>query len=421
MRDAAYRASVGAGAREGGVPAVRRREAASPPAWRGGCPRTSAPRSARTACATATCCRSRRPARSASPSPTTPRTASSRPIPGPTPAGSASPTGRCASTAVEDHAWRLWRARGGNADALPPAFVNALEIAARDHMKMQAAIQPYIDAAISKTVNVPEDYPFEDFEIALPRGLARRAEGHHHLPAEQRARRGALGGRGRGAAGPRPVRARPAHPHRRRAAGGAGGAALAAPAEADRRLAVLDLHGRGAGQPLRGLRRPRRERRAAAVRGLGERRADAARAGGARQEPLDGHARAGPRLAEAEARQPGEDPGRAVHRARCRRTGGRCRSPATVSAFAKVVQYRCEALGVFDGPEGETPLVDAMFSRKEPKSGRRRHAQLDRRHPEPDDRRRLRDVRQGMRAARRHASGRSAYGCQGPIRSSSTA
>lgn len=41
----------------------------------------------------------------------------------------------------------------------------------------------------------------------------------------------------------------------------------------------------------------------------------------------------------------------------------------TVSAFAKVVAYRCEALGVFAGEEGETPLVDAMFSRKEPKSG----------------------------------------------------
>ena len=40
-----------------------------------------------------------------------------------------------------------------------------------------------------------------------------------------------------------------------------------------------------------------------------------------------------------------------------------------VWAFAKVVQYRCAALGVFDGPEGGTPLVDAMFSRKEPKSG----------------------------------------------------
>ena len=32
-----------------------------------------------------------------------------------------------------------------------------------DHMLMIAAVQPYIDAAVSKTVNVPEDYPFEDF------------------------------------------------------------------------------------------------------------------------------------------------------------------------------------------------------------------------------------------------------------------
>ena len=68
---------------------------------------------------------------------------------------------------VEDHAWRLWRARA--AATRCPAFVNALEISARDHMKMQAAIQPYIDAAISKTVNVPEDYPFEDFERSTSR------------------------------------------------------------------------------------------------------------------------------------------------------------------------------------------------------------------------------------------------------------
>ena len=66
---------------------------------------------------------------------------------------------------VEDHAWRLWRARGGNtATSCRDAFVNALDIAALDHMAMQAAIQPFVDAAISKTVNVPEDYPFEDFE-----------------------------------------------------------------------------------------------------------------------------------------------------------------------------------------------------------------------------------------------------------------
>ena len=56
---------------------------------------------------------------------------------------------------------------------------------------MSAAVQPFIDAAISKTVNVPEDYPFEEFKEPVPRGVARRAEGHHDLPAEQRDRLGA--------------------------------------------------------------------------------------------------------------------------------------------------------------------------------------------------------------------------------------
>jgi ribonucleoside-diphosphate reductase alpha chain len=47
---------------------------------------------------------------------------------------------------------------------LPACFVTALEMQALDHMRMSAAIQPYIDAAISKTVNVPEHYPFEEFK-----------------------------------------------------------------------------------------------------------------------------------------------------------------------------------------------------------------------------------------------------------------
>ena len=64
---------------------------------------------------------------------------------------------------VEDHAWRLYRHLGGHMDSLPLQFVTALEISALDHMRMVAAVSPYIDSAISKTVNVPEDYPFEDF------------------------------------------------------------------------------------------------------------------------------------------------------------------------------------------------------------------------------------------------------------------
>src|SRR5213075_1726205 len=64
--------------------------------------------------------------------------------------------------AVEDHAWRRYKAVGGNVDALPPYFVTALEISARAHEQMVAAVAPFIDTSISKTVNVPEDYPYAD-------------------------------------------------------------------------------------------------------------------------------------------------------------------------------------------------------------------------------------------------------------------
>jgi ribonucleoside-diphosphate reductase alpha chain len=65
---------------------------------------------------------------------------------------------------VEDHAWRMYRKMGGDVDNLPAAFVTALEISASDHMHMVAAVAPFIDTAISKTVNVPADYPYEDFK-----------------------------------------------------------------------------------------------------------------------------------------------------------------------------------------------------------------------------------------------------------------
>jgi ribonucleoside-diphosphate reductase alpha chain len=65
---------------------------------------------------------------------------------------------------VEDHAWRLWRAQGGDPANLPPAFVSALELPAREHVAMLEAVQPFVDTAISKTVNVPADYPYEEFQ-----------------------------------------------------------------------------------------------------------------------------------------------------------------------------------------------------------------------------------------------------------------
>ncbi len=65
---------------------------------------------------------------------------------------------------VQDHAYRLYKALGGDTHNLPPAFVGALEMSAQDHIAMMQAVQPYIDTSISKTVNVAQDYPYEDFK-----------------------------------------------------------------------------------------------------------------------------------------------------------------------------------------------------------------------------------------------------------------
>jgi ribonucleoside-diphosphate reductase alpha chain len=66
--------------------------------------------------------------------------------------------------AVEDYAWRLYKHLGGDVTELPDYFVTALEISAQAHKDMVAAVAPYVDTSISKTVNVPEDYPYADFE-----------------------------------------------------------------------------------------------------------------------------------------------------------------------------------------------------------------------------------------------------------------
>ncbi len=74
------------------------------------------------------------------------------------------PDGTWKEYQVEDHAWRLYRHLGGDVRSLPPYFVTALDISAQAHKDMVAAVAPYIDTSISKTVNVPEDYPYSEFE-----------------------------------------------------------------------------------------------------------------------------------------------------------------------------------------------------------------------------------------------------------------
>ncbi|WP_298825728.1 adenosylcobalamin-dependent ribonucleoside-diphosphate reductase [uncultured Piscinibacter sp.] len=74
------------------------------------------------------------------------------------------PDGSFKEYAVEDHAWRLYRHLKGEKASLSNAFVTALEMSAKAHEAMVAAVAPFIDTAISKTVNVPADYPYEDFQ-----------------------------------------------------------------------------------------------------------------------------------------------------------------------------------------------------------------------------------------------------------------
>ena len=73
------------------------------------------------------------------------------------------PDGSRTEEEVVDYAVALWRAMHGDAP-LPDHFVNAQTLAPMDHVRMQAAAQDWVDSSISKTINCPEDMPFDDFK-----------------------------------------------------------------------------------------------------------------------------------------------------------------------------------------------------------------------------------------------------------------
>ena len=49
-------------------------------------------------------------------------------------------------------------------EQLPANFVTSDSITPKQHVDIQAAAQKWVDSSISKTANVPTDYPYEDFK-----------------------------------------------------------------------------------------------------------------------------------------------------------------------------------------------------------------------------------------------------------------
>jgi len=59
--------------------------------------------------------------------------------------------------AVEDYAFGLYRKRHGGTRPSGNEWVRAADLTPHEHLAMQAALQPYVDSAISKTINCPVD------------------------------------------------------------------------------------------------------------------------------------------------------------------------------------------------------------------------------------------------------------------------
>lgn len=273
---------------------------------------------------------------------------------------------------VEDHAYRLYRERGGDVSRLPPHWVTALQISALDHMRMLQAVQPYIDSSISKTVNVPADYPFADFQHlyfeawkAGLKGLATYrpntvvgqvliaespAEGESEAPEfdesdpDRRIRLESV---------PEPALASLRWRKRPRPAGGnpawtymvdhpLGSFALFVGHVENGATYPFEVWVNGAEQP----------------RGLG-----------ALAKSLSMDMRSNDRgwlktKLESLMRAQGDDSFDLAFPP----DGHAVRVPSLVAGFARLVHYRCSQLGAFD-EIGETPVLDALMSPKEPKTG----------------------------------------------------
>jgi ribonucleoside-diphosphate reductase alpha chain len=80
-------------------------------------------------------------------------------------------TGHAVEFAVTDAAVGLWRSMHRH-DPLPETFVTATGVAPEAQLAMQAALQPYVDGAISKTIALPEAFARDAYAPLFERAHA---------------------------------------------------------------------------------------------------------------------------------------------------------------------------------------------------------------------------------------------------------
>jgi ribonucleoside-diphosphate reductase alpha chain len=282
------------------------------------------------------------------------------------------PDGGFKEYAVQDHAWRLFRHLHGEDTPLPAAFVTALELSAQAHAAMVAAVAPYVDTAISKTVNVPADYPYADFQNLYLQAWTSGLKGlatyrpnsvlgsvlHVDAPAPAQAlqipdanRRLALEGL------PAPVLSSLRWPGRPELpAGNPSWTFMVHHPFGDFALFVGELAPQEGGVPrpfevwVNGAEQPRGLGALAKTLSMDLRANDAAWL----QLKLDALAT----VAEERSFEMPFPP-----------NGEMRLFPGVVAATAAVIRWRCEQLHALDGGSGPTPVLDAMFSREEPMTG----------------------------------------------------
>jgi ribonucleoside-diphosphate reductase alpha chain len=86
--------------------------------------------------------------------------------------------GKKTKTQVEvlDYSYFVWKELNGNSP-LPEYWTTTDDLKVEDHINMQAVIQKYVDSATSKTINIPTEYPYEDFKNVYFEGWKKGLKG----------------------------------------------------------------------------------------------------------------------------------------------------------------------------------------------------------------------------------------------------